>query len=553
MTKRTVFAAVLGAFGLAIYLWPAVAAPVVLWSDSTLDLDWARKGIGIFEPAPRGDHPAKPVYLLFLRGATALPLAESEARRAVIVQSVLLWAAIAGTSLVFARKQGAAAGAALYIVLVLFLRLRDSASAVMSEAFSAALFLPLAACVLWPPRRLPGVLAAGLGVTVLFWARPNLGAIAFVLLAARFFVEKNWTAILAVLAVFAAAAIAVGLLPGARGKGDPLRGLSYPLLEATADYYWRPSIGPWPHGDSPREQTRAEMRRAAENWKIRLAARGPDARRELVWRALHGLLGTEFYDARWSRLYAGATYLSRILAPVLIVAWLAFLVGFSLAGAETHASMAGLLLTFSLVVQDLVLGSNPRYVLPALPAFLLFGAAAASSWKDAFVPRKLWTLLLFLGLMAGLVATRYVLDWQWGMIEAPGVKLVQPIPKGALPPQGPATLHLRIASPAVPTWAGLDILGPGDRLLYSSLGDHARQRPFITIPLPAWLLQANRRGPVELSLLSRGGYGPTSYLLFPVVPPPWARDARREGSPALSPATGVRSGSLDWWAHPGGP
>jgi hypothetical protein len=63
----------------------------------------------------------------------------------------------------------------------------------------------------------------------------------------------------------------------------------------------------------------------------------------------------------------------------------------------------------------------------------------------------------------------------------------------------------------------------------------------------------NSREPIELELTSFGSYGETQYLLFPVIPPPWRRIAVREGSPDLSPSTGIRRGSLDWWAHPGAP
>jgi hypothetical protein len=97
----------------------------------------------------------------------------------------------------------------------------------------------------------------------------------------------------------------------------------------------------------------------------------------------------------------------------------------------------------------------------------------------------------------------------------------------------------------------MGIFGPGASLLYTSRTDHARQRPFVTVPLPDWLLEANRQGPVDLLLVSTGGYGPTDYLLFPVIPPPWGKGARREGSAALSPTTGIFTGALDWWAHAG--
>ena len=63
------------------------------------------------------------------------------------------------------------------------------------------------------------------------------------------------------------------------------------------------------------------------------------------------------------------------------------------------------------------------------------------------------------------------------------------------------------------------------------------------------MLAENQRGPVEISLLSTGSYGDTSYLLFPIIPPPFAHTARRDESAELSPTTGVRWGALDWWAH----
>ena len=59
----------LAALGLALYLWPALSAPVVRWSDSELDLDWARRGVGIFSPVVSPHHPPKPGYILFLRAA----------------------------------------------------------------------------------------------------------------------------------------------------------------------------------------------------------------------------------------------------------------------------------------------------------------------------------------------------------------------------------------------------------------------------------------------------------------------------------------------------
>lgn len=47
-SRRTLFA-LAALVCLFIYLWPALAGPVVLWSDSRIDLDWAAKGAGILD------------------------------------------------------------------------------------------------------------------------------------------------------------------------------------------------------------------------------------------------------------------------------------------------------------------------------------------------------------------------------------------------------------------------------------------------------------------------------------------------------------------------
>jgi hypothetical protein len=211
----------------------------------------------------------------------------------------------------------------------------------------------------------------------------------------------------------------------------------------------------------------------------------------------------------------------------------------------------GWLLLALLLGQSLLLGSNPRYVLPFLPVLFLLAIAAAGPSLLAGATRKLAAVAVFGVGIALLAGARHVLNWEWGQVESSGVRLVQRISRGSFPRTGPATLHLRIAAPLPAGSAGLGIFGPGASLLYTSRDDHARRQPFVTMPLPDWLLEANRQGPVDLLLVSAGGYGPTDYLLFPVIPPPWGKGARREGSATLSPTTGISAGSLDWWAHAG--
>jgi len=95
------------------------------------------------------------------------------------------------------------------------------------------------------------------------------------------------------------------------------------------------------------------------------------------------------------------------------------------------------------------------------------------------------------------------------------------------------------------------VYGPGGQRLFSSAENDARERPDVAIALPQWLLEQNAKEPVEIRIDSAGGFGPESFLLFPVIPPPWAGGTRRDGSDSLSPSTGIRHGSLDWWAHAG--
>jgi hypothetical protein len=149
--RRLALLSVLAAVGLGLYLWPALAAPVVLNSDSAIDLQLAREGRGILSPAPAPRHPPKPAYLLFLRTLAHVGPEPSLPRRIVIVQSVLVWFAIALASWLLARFAGTLPATVLYILLIGLLRVRDVCSVVMPEALSIALSLPLAASLILPP------------------------------------------------------------------------------------------------------------------------------------------------------------------------------------------------------------------------------------------------------------------------------------------------------------------------------------------------------------------------------------------------------------------
>ena len=547
---RLVWAA-LAAVGLALSVWPALAGPPVLWSDSLRDMEWAREGIGLWKPPPTGDlHLAKPGYLLLLRAEMAFAPVLGEPRSVVLAQSLLLWLSIMATAIFVGRRFGTPAGVVLCLALLFLLRLRDASSAVMTEAPTAALLLPFAAAVLLRGKAgrnsFLNFLLSGAGAALLFWIRPNVGAVAFALAVLAAVPRRRDVSL--VLASFGAL-VAAGWLATRHAAGeDPLRGIAYPLFAATAEYYWLPSLGEWPEATSEKARGEETLRRTQENWRTFLSRRDPDTGRELLWRAFHGIFGTEFYDARWSRTYRRLDTLSRLLTPLLIAFSLSLLFSFPFFDRRLH--LAALFLPLSLVAQNLVLGSHPRYVLPFLPLLFLLAVVALAGWRKVPARRRRIAVLVFGSLTAGLFWLP-ALDWEWGQVEASGVRITQPVRRGALPEREPATFHVRIAAPVVPTTAHLEVRGPGSRLLYSSTGDPSRERPLITFALPQWLLDANRKESVELDFRAVGEFGPVHFLLFPVIPPPWARPAHREGSPDLSPATGVRFGSLDWWAHEG--
>jgi hypothetical protein len=555
MTSRRAALAICAAAGLALYLWPAVQAPPVLWADSDIDLDWARRGIGIFSAVPSGEqlaagvHQAKPLYLLFLRCAIALAPASRAAQAVVILQSLLLCLVILWVSF---RGRGTAIGTATCVVLLGFLRLRDSASSVMSEPLTAALLLVAARGFLVLPETWQGAGALGAAIGTLFWVRPNAGAVALVLVAARYLLKRRfaagWPAAAAFLLIVMP--IAIATRPGAGGPA--LRGLAFPLLVGSTDYAWAPAVAAIETSDQARRQSE-EVRRARENWRRlgqSLSRADPDAQRQLAWRAAHGLFGTEFYDASWSPVYRALTSWSRLFTPILTLASLALLLALPFRGEDRSLNAVGPLLVAMLLAQNLVLGSLPRYDLPFLPLLFVLAVMAAGSLRDDR-RRTILAASLFVILMALVVRCRYLLDWEWGRIESAGVTLSQRVARASLPRTAPATLHIRIGSAAQSTGTALEVLGPRDQPLLSSSQITDPRRPALEIPLPQWILDENQKDAIEIRIRSTGSYGPFSFCLFPVIPAPWAGAAHRFGSEWLSPSTGIRAGSLDWWAHPG--
>jgi hypothetical protein len=547
LTRRAALVVVLAIAGFAFYLWPALRAPVVLWSDSELDLRWAAQ-----QPMPAGAvpgqmHPAKPAYLSFLRAAMRIGPRGAPTRSIVVLQSLLVWVAFAATSLHVGRRRGYMAGVLLYCALLSFVRFRDATSSIFSEPLAIAIVLPLTALLLERRADAPiRCLALGLAVGLLFLVRPNVGlpiGVAAVLLRGRRRDARN------ALRIVAGAFCIVGpilLFLRPAGPRDALGGIGAPVLLGSATYYSASSLGPSVPEDSPQQ-----LREASRRWGRFLGQRGPDARRELAWRAFHGIVGTELYDARWSATYQAIDTAGRVAGPFLtILAICALLAGRS-PEPDGLQSAVSLLFVPMLVGHDLVFGSHPRYLLPFLPVLFLLAVERLSAMRLKEWKRWSVALVLAAGMVAGVRASRGIVDWEAGIIESAGVEIVQRIPARSLPPRSPARLHIRIAPSMLPSGAQLIVSEPGVGLLYDGQGEPDRSGPVISMDVPQMVLTRNREADVELHLRATGVYDAFHFLLFPVIPPPWADRARRVGSEELSPRTGIASGGLDWWAHSG--
>jgi hypothetical protein len=546
---------ILACLTLALYVWGALTAPVVLWSDSQADMEWASTGVGIFRPVPAPPpggalgHQPKPAYLLFLRVAMRTFPGLGDARSVIVLQSVLAWAGFVIAAWRLTSRGSLAAGLILLAFPLFFLRARDASSAVMPEALSVALLLPLVAVTVEPVRRVWAGLLQGLAAAILFFVRPNCGGVMLVLGLIGLSLARRPRLLAAFAGGFVVFAVPFGIAAQPAPPGDPFHGLGYQILEGSADYYWVPSIGTWPTANTPKEMAHAELDRATSNWRRTLAGSGIDRRRELVWRSLRGLFGVEYYDATWSRLYRRFSLASRQLSPFLILGALALVFAVPWATKTRTVKILAIVLLAVLIGQSLALGANPRYALPFLPVLLLLAASVSPS----LLARRARVVAAFtFVVLAGLLfSQRQVLDWEWGRIESAGVTLRQEIPQGSLPAKEPATLHLRIARP-VPSGAHFAIVIE-DRVLFASEQNSAPERPLVTLSLPEWLLERSSRQSVEMELKSYGSYDSRSFFLFPVIPLPWAHPAHREGNAELSPTTGVSSGALDWWAHKGFP
>ncbi len=547
MSRRRILVAILGVAGLALYLWPALTAPVVLWSDSEIDLAWARAGQGIVTPAGTPGHAAKPGYLLFLR--VALALGGGTPRGVVVFQSILVVGAIMVASFLVGRRYGLGFGTAFYALELFFLRTRDAASSVMSESLSAAIFLLVVVALLEPPRRRSALAALGLAVGFLFLVRPNVGAAAGLLAAARLAAERETWRGLAVFDATAAALVLPIWLATAGGSAAGTRGLAFQVLEASVDDLWTPELGRIFREGAPNDIARKWQREALSRWRATIARGGPDATRQIVWRLTHGLLGTEFYDATWSPAYRAFSTISRLAAPFLVLAAAGFLVALPWRGETGKLKTLGILLLALLLIQNLVIGSLPRYVLPMIPALLGLGLLAARALGRSSLPRLVLAAAMFLLAVAALRRFPSGLGWEWGRLAEAGERIAFRVPRAALPRSGPAVLHLRVAPSLLPTLADASIVDASGLVLPKVPSGSEPIRAELAVALPEGLLRANLDSDLDFELVATGDYGPVHYMLFPVIPRPFKGQARRLPSGELSPTTGIAAGGLDWWAH----
>ena len=534
--------------GLAEYGVPAICAPTVRLTDSEVDLELARRGVGIFKQPTAEDlrfagvHAVKPGFITFLAFARLL-IPGDEARSVVVLQSLLLFGSIAGTALYVRSRGRPGLALAIYCLLLVTLRLRDAASAVMSEAITLALFIPAIAVALFPPRGRGKAVLVGFALALLFLVRGNVGAIAIMVLLGSWVFAKVGVSRLALAVGTAAVLVALSSgLTRSRHDEDPSRGLAGVTLLGSADYCWPASFGGWPQVSPSKELARAEIRLTVDRWRQFFATRGPDKRRQLVWRLFHGLFGTEYYDLRWSHWYAWASFWSRVVTP-FVTAYAVVVLLAALATKDRRLGIVGLVVFVLAVVQNLLLGSLPRFVLPLLPGVWI-PAMAVARWRR---PSALLVAGTAVALFS-LKANRQVLDWEWGVIEGSTV-IRQPV-NVASRADGHAVLHVRIFSPVVPASVATKISGP-DGEPFEPCTEALAGQPVASFVVPAKYVRDGTLAYLDVAGAGAGTLSDAQFLMFPVVPVPWGRPAHRIGQAGLSPSTRVFLGSLDWWVHPG--
>src|SRR5438876_885827 len=110
----------LAAAGFVLYLFAALRAPVVVYSDSRVDLALASAPWGFLGAASPSDlggaHTVKPGFVLFLAGCSLF--FRDPARASVVIQSLFLCGSIVvAAALVLHRRRGASAIAFLAIAI----------------------------------------------------------------------------------------------------------------------------------------------------------------------------------------------------------------------------------------------------------------------------------------------------------------------------------------------------------------------------------------------------------------------------------------------------
>jgi len=533
----------LGTAGAALYLWAALRAPVVLWSDSRVDLALAREPFGFLGGAAFIDHGGwghaiKPGFIFFLTLCSWL--FSDPARASVVAQSVILFAAITTAAVAIARRRSALLGGVFFVLAIGTLSFRDAASAVMSEALAAAGFLAAAAfAALGRCDSRRRAFAAGIAVAGLFTVRPNVGAAAAVLFLVAFAPAIRLRPALAIAMLGAFILVWVPVAIGRKVHGPPVRsGVTSALLTGSLDYLWPPLITPWPSGATPAATARAELVLAAHRWREMWPPSTPEIRRQWAWRMFHALLGGDYYDARWSKTYRAFDELSRTARPILVLLSAAIVLC-ALRDRETRRwAWLGASVIALLVAQSLLVGSLPRYGLPFLAPLLFFAVLCAGR-------RVILPALVFALFVVSISRFPGILDREWGKIERSGVVVTQTLPRGKI--VAVPLLHVRIGSLIGPTTAGLSVVDDRGRELFSSLRNAHPEQPEIAFLLPADLRERNRMESIELRFVGSGRFDETNFYVFPVIPRPWSPPATREGSDLLSPDTGIGSGGLDWW------
>jgi hypothetical protein len=326
---------------------------------------------------------------------------------------------------------------------------------------------------------------------------------------------------------------------------------SQTILFGTADYCWPPDLGVEPVGASAAETARLQTQKAWDRWRAFWKKTPADRTRSLLWRMTHSLVSAEQFPPQWEwPLYVAIDKCVRRWW------WLA-------ACAATFAAMAGavggrgrwrfvsLTVLAVGVLQGLLFGAEPRYVLPLLPVLILGLARTLPTvrWSVSIAAVGAAPALL---LAATVTKVPDTASSDYAIVRGPGHVIRQEISPSKIPPGETAMIHVRILKPD-PFALGFDAMGNGWLLAHREATDPSPHPAYFSWALTGEALRQARERGLQLEIRTTGDASAHElFFYYPVVPPLLDGVSTLDGERRLPSAYGGHtSGGMPIWIHSG--